>query len=78
METGVMVTIVMATVMVNSCHGDLFSPSDECEEEGALCAHILDCGAPCADLTPQNIVEDLSNVLLCLGTDKGIEVDNGV
>ena len=42
------------------------SPFDECDEECALGAQVLHCGAACADLTTQHVVEDLRYVLLGL------------
>lgn len=52
----------------SSCYSD--PPSDQCEEESTLHAHILHSGAPGADLAAQDVVEDLGNVLLGLGTER--------
>lgn len=42
------------------------SPSEQHEEDVLLSAQILHCGCPGPDLTPEDVVEDLSHVFLTL------------
>lgn len=42
------------------------SPSEQHEEDVLLSAQILHCGCPGTDLTPEDVVEDLSHVFLPL------------